>query len=183
MFLRGQRSHAPHHPTRTLSLFRSVSLSPGASPPFGRYTGKRVMRRRLTDGGDEGGVESVLAEPEQQAGLADAAVPDEQQLEQVVVRLRHFPAVRPSVRPCVPVSSRGTCGLLPLCWADWLHWERWFRAGSTLRAATSSRKRSGCKLAGIYPAHIRSLFFHNKASLSQRAPLLMIVSNYNISHV
>lgn len=50
---------------------------------------------RLTDGGDEGGVESVLAEPEQEAGFTDAAVTDQQQLEQIVVRLGHFPALCP----------------------------------------------------------------------------------------
>ena len=43
----------------------------------------------LTDGGDEGGVECVLGEPEEDAGLAHARVADQQQLEQVVVRLRH----------------------------------------------------------------------------------------------
>lgn len=47
---------------------------------------------RLTYGGDERGVERVLAEPEQQAGFTDAAVTDQQQLEQIIVRLRHFPA-------------------------------------------------------------------------------------------
>lgn len=50
---------------------------------------------RLTDGGDEGGVEGVLAEPEQEAGFADAAVTDQQQLEQIVVRLGHVPAACP----------------------------------------------------------------------------------------
>lgn len=38
--------------------------------------------RSLTDGGDEGGVEGVLREAEQEAGFADAGVADEQQFEQ-----------------------------------------------------------------------------------------------------
>ena len=44
----------------------------------------------LTYCGYEGGVEGVLAEPEQQTCLADATVSDEQQLEQIIVRLRHL---------------------------------------------------------------------------------------------
>lgn len=80
-------------PPLLLSLSRSAAVSSAASTAnsLRRWTGGR----ELTDGGDEGGVEGVLAEPEQQAGLPDAAVPDQQQLEQVVVRLRHFPAVSP----------------------------------------------------------------------------------------
>ena len=38
---------------------------------------------------DEGGVESVLGEAEEHAGLPDARVADEEQLEEVVVRLGH----------------------------------------------------------------------------------------------
>ena len=38
---------------------------------------------------DEGGVESVLGESEEHAGLPDARVADEEQLEEVVVRLGH----------------------------------------------------------------------------------------------
>lgn len=49
----------------------------------------------LTDGGDEGGVEGVLREAEQGAGLAHARVADQQQLEQVVVGLRHVCGQRP----------------------------------------------------------------------------------------
>lgn len=49
--------------------------------------GCRVL---LTYCGYEGGVEGVLAESEQQTCLADAAVSDEQQLEQIIVRLRHL---------------------------------------------------------------------------------------------
>lgn len=67
------------------------------------------METGLTDGGDEGGVEGVLAEPEQEAGFTDAAVTDEQQFEQIVVRLRHFPAVCPGVPDNLmepPASSR-----------------------------------------------------------------------------
>lgn len=52
----------------------------------------RRVPRALTDGGDEGGVEGVLAEAEQQTRLPHAAVSDQQQLEQVVVGLRHGPA-------------------------------------------------------------------------------------------
>ena len=46
-----------------------------------------------TDGGYEGRVEGVLGEAEQDTRLADARVADEQQLEQIVVRLGH--RVRP----------------------------------------------------------------------------------------
>lgn len=45
----------------------------------------------LTDGGDEGGVEGVFTEPEQQACFTDTTVADQQQFEQVVVRLGHLP--------------------------------------------------------------------------------------------
>lgn len=38
----------------------------------------------------EGGVEGVLAESEQQTCLADPAVPDQQQLEEVIVRFGHL---------------------------------------------------------------------------------------------
>ena len=48
----------------------------------------RVHTRSLTNGGDERGVERVLGESDQDARLAYAAVPYEQQLEQKVVRLR-----------------------------------------------------------------------------------------------
>ena len=44
----------------------------------------------LTYGGDESGVEGVLGEPEKDAGLAHPGVSDEEQLEQVVVRLGHL---------------------------------------------------------------------------------------------
>ena len=44
----------------------------------------------LTYCGYEGGIERVLAESEQQTCLADSAVSDEQQFEEVIVRLRHF---------------------------------------------------------------------------------------------
>lgn len=53
------------------------------------------LRPALTDGGDEGGVEGVLREAEQGTGLAHARVADEQQLEQVVVGLRHVGGHRP----------------------------------------------------------------------------------------
>ena len=48
-----------------------------------------LIHANLTDGGDECGVECVLGEPEEDAGLAHARVADQQQLEQVVVRLGH----------------------------------------------------------------------------------------------
>lgn len=45
----------------------------------------------LTDGGDEGGREGVVREPEQNAGLPDAGIANQQQLKQQVVRfLGHF---------------------------------------------------------------------------------------------
>lgn len=46
--------------------------------------------RALTYCGYEGGVEGVLAESEQQTCLPDSAVSDQQQLEQIIVRFRHF---------------------------------------------------------------------------------------------
>lgn len=76
-------------------------LPPGASSPrvpSPRPLGTRPRvsapvpgrGRSLTDGGDEGGVEGVLREAEQEAGFADAGVADEQQFEQIIVRLRHL---------------------------------------------------------------------------------------------
>ena len=48
------------------------------------------MQYLLTYGGDEGGVEGVVREAEQNTGLPHARVPDQKQLEQQVVRLlRH----------------------------------------------------------------------------------------------
>lgn len=44
---------------------------------------------KLTYGGDESGVEGVLAESKQQTGLSHTAVSNEQQFEQIVVRFRH----------------------------------------------------------------------------------------------
>lgn len=50
----------------------------------------------LTDGGNEGGVEGIVGEAEEHAGLADPRVPDQQQLEeQVVGFLRHGERLRP----------------------------------------------------------------------------------------
>ena len=51
-----------------------------------RGKNERVLR---TNGGDEGGVEGVLGEPEEHARLPHAGVADQQKLEQVVVRLGH----------------------------------------------------------------------------------------------
>lgn len=69
----------------------------GSRPGLGPRPGPRPRPRPrgLTDGGDEGGVEGVFAEPEQQAGLPDAAVTDQQQLEQIVICLGHLPAACP----------------------------------------------------------------------------------------
>lgn len=44
----------------------------------------------LTYCGYEGGIEGVLAESEQQTCLADTAVSDEQQFEEIIVRFRHL---------------------------------------------------------------------------------------------
>lgn len=46
--------------------------------------------RVLTYCGYEGGIEGVLAESEKQTCLADSAVSDEQQLEEIIVRFRHL---------------------------------------------------------------------------------------------
>ena len=46
------------------------------------------------DGGNEGGVEGVLGEPEQDAGLSHPWIADQQQFEQIVVRLGHDAAVQ-----------------------------------------------------------------------------------------
>lgn len=53
-----------------------------------------------TYGGDESGVEGVLGEAEQDTGLPHPRVPDQQQLEQVIVGLRHITlSPRREVRP------------------------------------------------------------------------------------
>lgn len=44
----------------------------------------------LTYCGYEGGIERVLAESKQQTCLADSAVTDKQQFEQIIVRFRHL---------------------------------------------------------------------------------------------
>lgn len=48
----------------------------------------------LTDGGDEGGVERVLAEAEQKTRLSNSAVSYEQELEEVIVGFSHLPRRR-----------------------------------------------------------------------------------------
>lgn len=78
------------HPLAAPLTSRSAAVTADSSRP-----GPGPGPRGLTDGGDEGGVEGVFAEPEQQAGLPDAAVTDQQQLEQIVVRLGHLPAASP----------------------------------------------------------------------------------------
>ncbi|KAI5100499.1 ribosomal protein S27 like [Silurus meridionalis] len=45
----------------------------------------------LTDGGDKGGVERVLAEAEQKTRLSNSAVSDKQELEEVIVGFSHLP--------------------------------------------------------------------------------------------
>lgn len=63
--------------------------------------------RVLTYCGYEGGIEGVLAEPEQQTCLADPAVSDEQQLEEVIVRFRHLNKLQsPTFRQYKAAMSR-----------------------------------------------------------------------------
>lgn len=64
-----------------------------------------------TDSGDEGGVEGILGEAEERARLPHARVADEQQLEQIVVRLRHVPGRRPcgTARPLRRLTGRTRC--------------------------------------------------------------------------
>lgn len=75
----------------------------------------------LTYCGYEGGVEGVLAESEQQTCLTDSTVSDQQQFEQVIVRLRHLVCALQrfdNIRPCgagIPRLEILSC----LCVADW----------------------------------------------------------------
>lgn len=65
------------------------------SADMGMHYVRFILRggcRVLTYCGYEGGIEGVLAESEQQTCLADSAVSDEQQLEEIVVRFRHLNA-------------------------------------------------------------------------------------------
>lgn len=55
-----------------------------------------------TDGGDVGAGEVVLGEADDEAGLAHAAVPDQQQFEEVVVGLGHGPHPPPPPPPPPP---------------------------------------------------------------------------------
>lgn len=50
---------------------------------------KKRKKDMLTNGRDEGRVESILGEPEEDARLADPWVTNQQQLEQIIIRLRH----------------------------------------------------------------------------------------------
>lgn len=79
---------------------RQERARPPAPPPRPPgHSGRRGPARRggtagtrpppLTDGGDVRGVELVVGEAAQQAGLAHPGVPDQQQPEQHVVLLRH----------------------------------------------------------------------------------------------
>ena len=73
------------HPARPLpqpQLLRGAP-GPGLSRP-------RPLPSPATYGGDESGVEGVLGEAEQDTGLPHPRVPDQQQLEQVIVGLRHI---------------------------------------------------------------------------------------------
>lgn len=51
---------------------------------------QRGVCRIFTYCGNEGGIEGVLAESEQQTCLADTAVSDEQQFEKIIVRFCHL---------------------------------------------------------------------------------------------
>lgn len=68
---------------------RPVAHNPGKHGR-GRVQGKfHFLRSSLTYGTDERRCEVVLGEAEQDARLAHSRVPDEQQFEQIIVRLRH----------------------------------------------------------------------------------------------
>ena len=64
-------------PFQWLSIYELIQISP------------EHISQALAYGGDECCVEGVLGEPEEDAGLPDARVADEEQLEEVVVRLSH----------------------------------------------------------------------------------------------
>ena len=73
--------------------FSCRSLSPIAHLKFDLFASQldRLDLEVDADGGNEGGVESVVGEPEEDASLADAGVADQEQLEQEVVAfLGHF---------------------------------------------------------------------------------------------
>lgn len=55
----------------------------------------------LTNGGDEGGVEGIVGEAEEHAGLADARVADQQQFEEQVIGFLRHGALR-AARPAPP---------------------------------------------------------------------------------
>lgn len=62
----------------------------------------------LTDRGDEGGREGVVREPEQNAGLPDAGIANQQQLKQQVVRfLGHFALRSELARPSLGLFTVG----------------------------------------------------------------------------
>lgn len=66
----------------------AFSISPSYS-----FSRSRSLSLSLTYRGNERGGEGIVREAEEYAGLADAGVADEQQLEQQIVRLlRHFVA-------------------------------------------------------------------------------------------
>lgn len=94
-----------------LELAQTRVCPPGQSPGGagkGTHTHTHIGEA-LTDGGDEGGVEGIVGEAEEHAGLADPRVPDEEQLEeQVVGFLRHREAGgrRRPLRPPLLASPR-----------------------------------------------------------------------------
>lgn len=82
----------------------------------GRGTGQvaagRVGRPEpppLTDGGDVRGMELVVGEAAQQAGLAHPGVPDQQQPEQHIVLLRHGGGEEPGLRRAAGSAPLGRC--------------------------------------------------------------------------
>lgn len=94
---RGSRSSPPGPRDPLRALRPSGPAAPSAPSPQGRA---RPLRDPATYGGDEGGVEGVLGEAEQDTGLPHPRVPDQQQLEQVIVGLRHITlSPRREVRP------------------------------------------------------------------------------------
>lgn len=58
----------------------------------------------LTYCGNEGGIKGVLAESEQQTCLADPAVSDEKQLEEIIVRFCHLKKLQSRPFRCIYIS-------------------------------------------------------------------------------